>query len=122
MNLKAERQQLADIISGTYKVYAHIPERVSPPAIAISTGSPYVVPGTLYGDSVKVKWEATILAGKATNEVSTDQLDNMIFDVVMNLMLNGYAFEVSEHKVYQSNNADYLAVDVGITKEIRLGE
>lgn len=98
-----------------------MPARLNPPAIVVMPGTPYVSPGKVYGHAT-INWVASVIAGTATNTVSTDALDDMIEDVLITLTLNGYSYEVSDHKVYVANGAEYLAVDISITNEFKLGE
>ena len=115
--LKQERQQLAELLDGI----AYVPARLNAPAIVIMPGTPYVRPGTTFG-YVAINWVASVIAGTASNPVSTDALDDMIDDAIIKLTLNGYSYEVSDHKVYVANGAEYLAVDISITNEFKLGE
>lgn len=111
------RKTLANMLGGV----PYVPARLNPPAIVVMPGTPYVRPANVFGH-VTINWVASVVAGNAANEVSTDKLDDMIEDIVVKLTLNGYAYEVSDHKVYVANGAEYLAVDISITQDFRLGE
>lgn len=100
------------------KVSSYIPERIIPPTIVLSPGSPYLEPVTVDGEWL-MRLEVMVIAATAVNAKASELLD-----LAVETILNGnpaYAriSNVSQPYALQTNNAEYLAsnllVDLRIT-------
>jgi hypothetical protein len=100
------------------KVSSYIPERVVPPTVIISPGSPYLTPVTVDGEYL-MNLELMVISAPAVNVKSTELLD-----LAIETILNGnpgYARVSSVGQPYalQTNNAEFLtanlSVDIRIT-------
>jgi hypothetical protein len=100
------------------KVSSYIPERVVPPTVIISPGSPYLTPVTVDGEYL-MNLELMVISAPAVNVKSTELLD-----LAIETILNGnpgYARITSVGQPYalQTNNAEFLtanlSVDIRIT-------
>ena len=101
------------------KVSSYIPERVVPPTVIISPGSPYLTPVTVDGDYL-MNLELMVISATAVNVKSTELLD-----LAIETILNGnpgYAriSSVGQPYALQTNNAEYLAANVSVDLRITL--
>ena len=114
MALSELRQEVATALEGAgLKTVSYIPERISPPIVLISAGSPYVEEQNTQFNTFLVRLELTIVAGTATNAVATDNLDGLIEQAIV--CLGGWTVEVSQPFMLSANNANYLAARITIT-------
>jgi hypothetical protein len=101
------------------KVSAYIPERIVPPTVILSPGSPYLTPATVNGEHV-MNLELMVISAPAVNVKSTELLD-----LALQTILNGnpgYARIASVGQPYalQTNNAEFLAANVSVDIRITL--
>lgn len=102
------------------KVSSYIPERVVPPMVIISPGSPYLTPTLLDGAEWLMNLELMVVGPTAVNVKATELLDQAIEKI-----LNGnpgYAKITSVGQPYalQTNNAEYLSVNLIVDLRITL--
>ena len=80
--LKATRDELAlQLTQAGVTVIPYIPERIIPPVALIEAGAPYMEIGETFCE-FKVQLSVMLFAANATNEEATNQLDQVICDVL----------------------------------------
>jgi hypothetical protein len=99
----------------------YVPERIVPPIVIITAGSPYLVGESLAND-YRLALNLTLVAANATNEEATEALDELISDTVSAISTLGYIVLKSVNTPYRlaANNAEYLASDLNIDLSITL--
>jgi hypothetical protein len=100
-------------------VYDYIPERVTPPVVVIRSGSPYLTPSSI-GNEYLVNLELVVCAGFATNETSTDDLDDLIEQTLLAIPADAGFRDVSQPYTLVMNGNDYLATTIGIDLQISI--
>lgn len=100
-------------------VYDYIPERVTPPVVVIRSGSPYMTPSSL-GQEFLINLELVVVAGFATNETSTEDLDELIEATIKAIPADAGFKDVSQPYTLVMNGNDYLATTIGIDLQISI--
>jgi hypothetical protein len=116
---KAELQ--LDLQNAGLEILDYVPERIVPPIVIITPGTPYLVPETV-GSEYRLGLNLTLVAGQATNELATEDLDNLIANTVSAIGDLGYAVLRQVNPSYRLavNNAEYLAADLNLDLSITL--
>jgi hypothetical protein len=116
---KAELQ--LDLQNAGLEVLDYVPERVIPPIVIITPGSPYLIPETV-GSEYRLGLTLTLVAGTATNEQATEDLDLLIATTVSAIGDLGYAVLRQVNPSYRLavNTAEYLAADLNLDLSITL--
>ena len=119
--LNDTRQRLTTALEDAgLSVYDHVPERIVPPAVVITPGSPYITSGDTFG-AFTVALTASVVAATATNGVATEALDELIETAVIASVNEGLAFDnASSFYAFNTNGASYLAADISLTDTITL--
>lgn len=115
--LEQLREATATLIAEAtgWKKHATLPARLTPPAVIITPGAPYVEPGNTFG-TVQVRLVASLVYKTAANEVTSDKLDAAIIDALVAIINEGYSFEsVSQPYALEANNGQQLAADITFT-------
>ena len=99
----------------------YVPERITPPIVIITSGSPYLVAETV-GREFRLGLNLTLVASTATNEEATEALDELIADTVTAVTSLGYVILKTVNPPYRlsANNAEYLASDLNLDLSITL--
>lgn len=102
-------------------VLDYVPERITPPIVIITSGSPYLVAETV-GREFRLGLNLTLVASTATNEEATEALDELIADTVTAVTSLGYVILKTVNPPYRlsANNAEYLASDLNLDLSITL--
>jgi hypothetical protein len=110
-----------DLTTAGLDVLDYVPERVTPPIVIISPDSPYLVTETV-GNEYRLGLKLTLVAATATNEESTEALDELISDTLVALETISYAVLKSVQTPFRLavNNAEYLATDITLDLSITL--
>ncbi len=110
-----------DLVNVGLDVMDFVPERIVPPIIIMTPGSPYLVPETV-GNEYRIALNLTLIAATATNEVASEELDSLISDTVSALSPLGYIILKSVNAPYRlaANSAEYLASDLNLELSITL--
>jgi hypothetical protein len=110
-----------DLQNAGLDVLDYVPERIVPPIVIITAGSPYLVGESLAND-YRLALNLTLVAANATNEEATEALDELISDTVSAISTLGYIVLKSVNTPYRlaANNAEYLASDLNIDLSITL--
>ncbi len=110
-----------DLQNAGLDVLDYVPERIVPPIVIISSGSPYLQAETV-GREYRLGLNLTLVAQTATNEEATEALDKLIADTVSAITGFGYVILNSVNTPYRlaANNAEYLACDLNLDLTITL--
>ena len=100
-------------------VYDYIPERVTPPVVVIRSGSPYLTPSSV-GNEYLVNLELVVVAGFATNEPSTDDLDDLIEQTILAIPADAGFRDVAQPYTLVMNGNDFLATTIGIDLQLSI--
>ena len=126
--LAATRSEVAEQLQEAgIEAMDYIPEVLNPPLAIVFAGDPYITLNDTEKKTfkdVQVRLEVRVVAGRATNEVATDTLDDLICQVLIALG-NWDLQQVSQPFSYAPNgdaNATYLAADVVLTANITIEE
>jgi hypothetical protein len=120
--ITAARSALVALIEGagvTCKEF--IPERVTPPIAVMEPSSEWIASGDSYGEW-RIAFDVTLVTRTASNRIATDNLDQMVEDV-LTAVTNAtgfYAGSVSSPQVLSVNNAEFLSVALTIYQNTRL--
>lgn len=100
--------------------YDHVPARITPPALIVLPGSPYIVPGDVFG-TFRVNHSVSLVSQNGTNETISGMVDDLIEATLLALVGNDISIDtVSTFYTYESNGAQYLAVDITVNDNIQL--
>jgi hypothetical protein len=96
-------------------VYAWPNENITPPAIVLVPGSPYITVGAIGGTRCHVRFDITCIVNAADNQAALANLETLILSVTDLLannisMLGGW----SQPTVQQIGNADMLISQINI--------
>ena len=110
-----------DLTNAGLDVLDYVPERIVPPIVIITSGSPYLVGESLRND-YRLALNLTLVAATATNEEATEALDELIAETVTAISTLGYVVLKSVNTPYRlaANNAEYLAADLNLDLSITL--
>jgi hypothetical protein len=120
--ITASKAELAlDLQNAGLEVLDYVPERIVPPIVIITAGSPYLAPETV-GHEYRLSLTLTMVASTATNEEATEALDALIAQTVSTIATLGYAVLRTVNHSYRlaANNAEYLASDLNLDLSITL--
>jgi len=101
------------------KVSSYIPERVVPPTVIISPGSPYLTPVTVDGEYL-MNLELMVISATAVNVKSTELLDLAIETILNGNPGYAHVSSVGQPYALQTNNAEYLAANIAVDLRITL--
>jgi hypothetical protein len=108
-----------DLVSEGLNVLDYVPERIVPPIVIINSASPYLTPSTI-GKEYIMSLELVCIAATATNKQATEKLDELIENVLLALPRYARMTRVNEPYQMQTNNAEYLSVNINIEIEITI--
>lgn len=110
-----------DLTNAGLEVLDYVPERIVPPIVIITAGSPYLVTETV-GNEYRLGLNLTLVASTATNEEATEALDELIANTVSAISTLGYVVLKTVNPPYRlaANNAEYLASDLNLDLSITL--
>jgi hypothetical protein len=110
-----------DLTTAGLDVLDYVPERIVPPIVIITPGSPYLVAETV-GNEYRLGLNLTLVASTATNEEATLALDELIADTVNAVSKLGYTVLKTVNPPFRlaANNAEYLASELNLDLSITL--
>jgi hypothetical protein len=110
-----------DLQNAGLDVLDYVPERIVPPIVIVSSGSPYLSVETV-GNEYRLGLNVTLVASTATNEEATEALDELIAQTVSAISTLGYVILKAVNTPFRlaANNAEYLACDLNIDLSITL--
>ncbi len=114
--LAAARSEIKTVLdTAGYTVKTYIPERVAPPLIILEPGDPYMTEGNTF-TSFTVRFNLLLLAGPWTNAKASDDLDQMVMDVVDALDMY-FIDKVEQPQMFEANNVSYLGTRINISDQ-----
>ena len=114
------KEQFRDVlVDAGIEAVEYIPERVIPPIVVINSGSPFLVPETI-GSEYTMNLELVLIAGTATNELATEQLEDLIEDVLQALPSYAALQRVDKPFALAINNTEYLSTNVFVELSITI--
>lgn len=108
-----------DLDAAGINVQDFVPERIVPPIVIINSASPYIEASSL-ANEYNMNLELVCIAATATNKQATEKLDEAIANVLTALPRYARLIRVNEPYEMQTNNASYLAVNIGVELEITI--
>jgi hypothetical protein len=118
--LTASKAELAlTLTAAGLDVLPYIPARLQPPIVIIRSGSPYVVPGSIYKEYI-MNLEIQAVAMTADNEQAGDALDDLIEAIIMALPSDAGFTDVSQPYTLAANGAEYLAATIGTNLQLTI--
>jgi hypothetical protein len=115
-NLVTLRNALAETLRVAGRVvYAYPNENITPPAIVLVPGSPYMTVGAIGGNRIHVRFDITCIVNAADNQAALANLETLILSVT-NLLSNNISLlgGWSQPTVQQIGNADMLISQINI--------
>lgn len=108
----AKVQFKTDLADAGLNVLEYVPERITPPIVIVNSASPYIE--TAEFGEYTLGLELVLVASTATNKKATENLDQLIEDVLNALKPLTYAKLTNVNQPYnlQTNNAEYLSVNI----------
>lgn len=108
------------LVTAGLNVLEYVPERITPPIVIINAASPYVT--TAEFGEYSLGLELVLVASTATNKKATENLDQLVEDVLVAIEPLTYARLTSVNQPYnlQTNNAEYLSTNVFIQLAITI--
>jgi hypothetical protein len=101
------------------KVSSYIPERIVPPTVVISPGSPYLEPVTV-DNSWTMRLELMVIAATAVNSKASEMLDKALETILAGNPGYSRITAIGQPYALQTNNAEYLAANVSIDIRITI--
>ncbi len=120
--ITAARSALSALIEGAgVTCMEFIPERITPPIAVMEPTSEWIATGEAYGEW-RIGFDVTLVTQTASNRMATDNLDQMVEDVLTAVAdaPGFYAGSVSAPAGLAVNNAEYLSVALTIYQITRL--
>lgn len=113
------KEQFRDVlVTAGLDCVEYIPERVIPPLVVINSGAPFITVETL-DNGYTMGLELVLIAGTATNEFATEELETLIQNVLRALPNYAILQRVDKPFALAVNNTEYLStnvfVDISIT-------
>jgi hypothetical protein len=108
-----------DLDNAGLNVLDYVPERIVPPIVILNSASPYLTPNDL-GKEYTLNLELVMVAATATNKQATEQLDQLIEDVVQAMPRYARLLRVNAPYNLQTGNAEYLAANASVELEITI--
>ena len=101
-------------------VLEYIPERITPPIVIINSAQPYLQ--TAQFGEWSLGLELVMVASTATNKKATENLDQLIEDVLNAIEPLKYVRITSVNQPYnlQTNNDEYLAANLFVQLDLTL--
>lgn len=115
-DLATYRANLAATLAAAGRVvYSYPNENITPPAIVLVPGSPYITVSAIGGARCHVRFDITCIVNAADNQAALKNLETLIFSVT-DLLANNISFlgGWSQPTVQQIGNADMLISQLNI--------
>jgi hypothetical protein len=115
-DLATYRDNLAATLAAAGRVvYAWPNENITPPAIVLVPGSPYITVGSIGGTRLHVRFDVTCIVNAADNRAALANLETLILSVT-DLLANNISLlgGWSQPTVQQIGNADMLISQLNI--------
>lgn len=114
------KEQLRDaLVEAEIDAKEYIPERVVPPIVVIASGSPFLVPETI-SKEYTMNIELMCVAGTATNEQSTEMLEDLIEQTLNALPAFARLVRVDKPYSLSTGNTEYLSTSIFVEVSITI--
>lgn len=119
--LAGKREELrAALAAAELAAFSTVPEVVTPPLAFVTPNEPYVtLEGASFG-GVIVHHQISLVASPGVNEVTADELDQMVQTALVAVADLIGTLEVGRPGSISLNNQTHIAVAIDVTTEIRL--
>jgi len=115
-NLATYRSTLATTLAAAGRVVYSFPnENITPPAIVLVPGAPYITVTAIGGSRCHVRFDITVIVNAADNQAALANIETLIFSVT-DLLANNISFLSgwSQPTVQQIGNADMLISQLSV--------
>ena len=114
------KEQFRDVlVAAGLDAKEYIPERIIPPIVVINSGSPFLVLESL-GREYVLSLELVLVAGTATNEIATEQLEDLIQATLRALPSYASLQRVEKPFAQSVNNVEFLSTNVIVELSITI--
>jgi len=109
-----------ELVDAGLNVLEYVPERITPPIVIVNSASPYLE--TAEFGEWNLGLELVLVSSTATNKTATENLDQLIEDVLNAIEPITYARITAVNQPYnlQANNAEYLSATINCKLNITL--
>ena len=116
--IAAARADLADILTRitSIPVLTSIPERLAPPCVVVTEGTPLVAADENAHGSVTVRLSITVAVAPTTNALSVARLDSAVDTIVVGMVREGMIAAVDAYQTIKGADGQaYLAAPISTT-------
>lgn len=113
--IAAARADLADILTRitSIPVLTSIPERLAPPCVVVTEGTPLVAADENAHGSVTVRLSITVAVAPTTNALSVARLDSAVDSIVVGMVKEGLFAAVDAYQTIKGADGQaYLAAPI----------
>lgn len=113
--IAAARADLADILTRitSIPVLTSIPERLAPPCVVVTEGTPLVAADENAHGSVTVRLSITVAVAPTTNALSVARLDSAVDSIVVGMVREGLFAAVDAYQTIKGADGQaYLAAPI----------
>lgn len=113
--IAAARADLADILTRitSIPVLTSIPERLAPPCVVVTEGTPLVAADENAHGSVTVRLSITVAVAPTTNALSVARLDSAVDSIVVGMVREGMLAAVDAYQTIKGADGQaYLAAPI----------
>lgn len=101
-------------------VIHHMPERLNPPCVIISEGTPLLTTSTDAFGHVIVNLEAAIIGAPTTNELTINRLDALVDEIVTSMSAD-YIIQVGAYQgITTADGQHYLTARINFQADLTL--
>lgn len=101
------------------KVSSFIPERIVPPVVILSPGSPYLEPSRLAGGWT-MRLDVMVIAARADNVKASELLEKALATIMAGNPDYSRINNIGQPYALQTNNAEFLAANIAVDFDITL--
>jgi hypothetical protein len=116
-NFVTQRNALATALRAAGRVvYAFPAENITPPAIVLVPGSPYVTPQTIGPSTARVNlsFDITLIVGAADNQAALANIEALMIAVLTNLPVDCSVTSFTQPSVSTVGNSDMLISQIKV--------
>lgn len=113
--IAAARADLADMLTRitSIPVMTSIPERLAPPCVVVTEGTPLVAPDENAHGGVTVRLSITVAVAPTTNALSVARLDSAVDSIVVGMVREGMFAAVDAYQTIKGADGQaYLAAPI----------
>lgn len=120
MEINTAKVQFRDALAAEgIDIKEYVPERVIPPIVLMQGSGTYLVPETI-SKEYTMNLSLTMISNTAMNEMSTEQLDNLIEQTINALPPFARLVRVAKPYSLAVNNTEYLSADMEVELSITI--